>query len=74
VNFVAGLTGKIAGFGGRIRRFYRESKSELKKVTWISRKQLISHTGVVIAAVFLISVFIWLVDSVFSLVINAVTK
>lgn len=65
---------KLTGIGGRIRQFYREAKSELKKVTWIGRKQLISHTGVVIAGVFLISVFIWLVDSAFTLILDLVTK
>ena len=45
-------------------QFLREVKTELKKVTWPSRKQAMSSTGVVVVLVILISVFLSLVDYV----------
>ncbi len=53
--------------GNRITRFFKEVKSELKKVTWPSKKQVTKNTLVVIAAVILIGIVIWVLDLLFSL-------
>jgi len=45
-------------------QFLREVKTELKKVTWPPRKQAISSTGVVLALVVLVSLFLGMVDLV----------
>ena len=37
--------------------------SELKKVHWPSRRQLLTYTGVVFFAVAIVSVMMWIVDS-----------
>ncbi|MDR2006315.1 MAG: preprotein translocase subunit SecE [Acidaminococcales bacterium] len=50
-----------------VRKFLREVKIELKKVTWPTRQQLIAYTGVVLVAVMLVCVLIWIFDSVFAL-------
>ena len=39
------------GFFGRIGRFFREIVSELRKVIWPTRKELLTYTGVVIVFV-----------------------
>ncbi len=49
-----------------IMRFLREAKSELKKVTWPTRRELIAHTIVVFIAVVLSAVLIWVIDSIFA--------
>lgn len=49
-----------------IVRFLREAKSELKKVTWPTRRELIAHTIVVFIAVVLSAVLIWVIDSIFA--------
>ena len=46
----------------RSRVFLSEAKQELKKVTWPTRQQTMSSTWVVIVFVFLISIFLGLVD------------
>jgi len=46
----------------KTKRFLREVKIELKKVTWPSRKQTIGSTAVVIALVMIISLFLGVVD------------
>ena len=48
-------------FGNWIQ-FFREVKAELTKVTWPSKKQTIGSTVVVIAFVFIISLFLGVVD------------
>ena len=55
-------------------QFLREVKIELKKVTWPSRKQTMGSTLVVIVLVFIISVFLGIVDIGLSTVIRAVFK
>ena len=48
-----------------IAKFFRESKSEMKKVVWPSRKQLTNNTLVVIASVLVIGIFLWVLDVIF---------
>jgi preprotein translocase subunit SecE len=44
------------------KQFLREVKTELKKVTWPSRKDTLSGTLVVLIAVFIIALFLGIVD------------
>ena len=58
-------TAKVTSAGG-IKKFLREVKGELKKVTWPTRQQLIAYTGVVLVAVIIASALIGLFDGIFS--------
>ena len=51
---------------GKVKKFLRGVKSELKKVNWPNKSQLISYTMVVIVTVVLVTAFIGAVDLVFS--------
>ncbi|MEA2061525.1 MAG: preprotein translocase subunit SecE [Thermodesulfobacteriota bacterium] len=53
-------------------RFFREVRVELRKVTWPSRKQAAGYTVVVIILVFIISVFLGMVDFGLSKLVQAV--
>ena len=46
----------------RIAKFFRDYKSELKKITWLPFKSVKSNTAVVIAVVVALSVVIALLD------------
>lgn len=48
--------------GNRIARWFREMKSELKKVQWPGWKQTWNNTLTVIVCVILIGIFIWAFD------------
>lgn len=48
-----------------VRKFYRETRSEIKKVTWPSRKELIQHTEVVVTSIILVGALIALADFTF---------
>ena len=49
----------------RVVKFFKEVKSELKKVVWPSRKQIINNTLIVIASVIIIGIVIWAFDAIF---------
>ena len=57
-----------------VKQFLREVKTELKKVTWPSRKDTLSGTLVVLVAVFIIAIFLGIVDSVLSNFIKELLK
>ena len=58
--------------GKRFSRWLREMKSELKKVVWPSKSQMINNTLVVLACVLVVGVFIWVFDAVAGLVVNGI--
>ena len=44
--------------------WFKDMKSELKKVQWPTGKQTINNTLIVIACVVVVGIFIWLFDAV----------
>ena len=57
-------------FGG-IARYFRELRSELKKVVWSTPKQVLKNTLIVIICVIFVGVFIWVFDFVARIGIGA---
>ena len=49
---------------GAICRYFRELRSELKKVVWPTPKQVLKNALVVLACVLIVGVFIWVFDFV----------
>ena len=62
---VQDTTANIQSVGG-VKRFLREVKIELKKVTWPTRQQLMAYTAVVFIAVVLVSLMVWILDATFA--------
>ncbi len=56
---------------GAVCRYFRELKSELKKVVWSTPKQVLKNTLIVIACVLVVGVFVWLFDFVASVSITS---
>lgn len=52
-----------------IGRFFREIRSEWKKIVWPSKKDIIRNTIMVLATSVAAGVVIWLIDSVLSLMV-----
>ncbi len=50
----------------KTKRFFRELRAELRKVVWPTKKETMQYTMIVVSTVAVISLFIWVVDSVFS--------
>ena len=57
-------------FGG-IAKYFRELRSELKKVVWSTPKQVLKNTLIVILCVLFVGVFIWVFDFVSNVGIGA---
>ena len=53
-------------FGERIKKFFRDYGSELKKITWSSKKEVKSNTIVVLVSIAVVCVIIALLDVSFS--------
>ena len=49
---------------GGVRRYFRELKSELKKVVWSTPQQVLKNCLIVCLCVLCVGVFIWLFDFV----------
>jgi preprotein translocase subunit SecE len=50
------------GIPRKVANFWREFRTEMKKVTWPGRKETVSSTAVVIVTVMVIVIFLGLVD------------
>jgi preprotein translocase subunit SecE len=46
----------------KVTQFLKEAKTELKKVTWPTPKQTMASTAVVIILVFIVSLFLGIID------------
>ncbi|UCD55023.1 MAG: preprotein translocase subunit SecE [Candidatus Omnitrophota bacterium] len=58
----------------KVAKFISEVKSELKKVSWSSRRELTNSTIVVIVSVVILAIFIGFCDLIWSSVINFILR
>ena len=58
----------------RWKKFIREVRAELKKVTWPSKNELASHTGVVFISVVFVGVLIWIIDTAFTKILELIIR
>ena len=56
---------------GAICRYFRELRSELKKVVWPTPQQVLKNTLIVLACVLIVGIFIWAFDFVARIGIDA---
>ena len=54
----------------KVAEFLQQVKAELQKVTWPTRKETYGSTVVVIVLVLIVAVFLWVVDSALSALIQ----
>lgn len=53
-----------------MKKYYKDTVAELKKVVWPNRQQVINSTAAVIGSVAIVGIFIWLFDGGLQLVIS----
>ncbi len=75
------ITGAASGIGQKVtgtvqdtRQFLHDVRVEMKQVTWPTREDVVSTTGVVIATVFFFGVFLAVVDWLVQLGVMRVYK
>ena len=54
--------------------YVKETKTELKRVSWPSRKELLKNTGVVLTVVISSTLLVWGLDSVLSSALGLILK
>jgi preprotein translocase subunit SecE len=59
---VAGVVGWFTQPGREFAQYAKESVEEAKKVVWPTRKETMQSTGVIFLFVFVMAVFLWVVD------------
>ena len=57
--------------GAKAAKFFREMRSELKKVVWPTKEQVLKNALIVLACVVVVGAFIWVFDFVAQFGINA---
>jgi preprotein translocase subunit SecE len=55
-------------------QFVKDAREELKKVTWPTRDEVTRFTGVVVATVFVVSLFLFAIDFSLETLIKYVMK
>ncbi len=61
-------------FGVRIKNFFKNYKSEMKKIVWSSKDQVIKNTSVVVALVVASGIILVVLDLAFNMGITALGK
>ncbi len=53
-----------------VAKSFRETRAEVKKVSWPNRKELLQHTEVVVTSIILVGAVLWVVDLAFGELLN----
>lgn len=61
-----GFFAKVKGFLPRVAKYFRDTKSELKKVVWPTKQQSLRNTVVVIIVVAIAAIVMIVLDMIFS--------
>lgn len=56
---------KKPGLFARMSKYLRDTRSEVKKIVWPNRQQVINNTGVVVVTIIVIGLIIGGLDSIF---------
>ena len=67
-----GFVARMKGFGANIAKFFRDTKSELKKVVWPDAKTTAKNTGTVLLCSVAVGACIWIFDGVAYSLIQAI--
>lgn len=62
------------GFFGSIARYFRDLKLEIKKIVWPTSKEASKNTGIVLAAIILIGLFVFGLDSALGALFGAIMR
>ncbi|MEF9865704.1 MAG: preprotein translocase subunit SecE [Oscillospiraceae bacterium] len=64
----------VKNFFGNIVKYFRDTKSEMKKVVWPTKSQIINNTIVVVVVVVIAAVVIFGLDSLFGMGLRALLQ
>lgn len=70
----SGFTGQVKSWPQRVKAFYNDVRTEMKKVTTPSRKEVQATTVVVIITVFIFGAYFWIVDTAIAHTLDTVLR
>lgn len=70
---VALVCGLLTSSGKKLLKFAKESRGELRRVTWPTREETVKSTVGVAIVVFIIAMFLWVSDIVIGFIVNLIT-
>ncbi len=70
----ANVKTKKKSFFARMKKYFKDTKSELKKVTWPSKEQLKQNTIVIITFIIIVGIFLFAIDMLFSWLSSLLTN
>ena len=65
--------GRKLSFGEKTVKFFKDTKAELKKVTWPTKDQLIHNTGVIIVFIIIVTIILSVLDTAFGELFKALS-
>ena len=63
---------KKLSFFKRVQKWFREMRSELKKVVWPTKSQMINNVIIVLICCVIVGIFIWVFDAVANLFVQGI--
>ena len=63
----AASKGRLRRIGNSITEYFRQTRAELRKVTWPTRRETLRLTGIVLAVTAVMAAFLGLVDYLLTL-------
>ena len=60
--------------GNKLAKFFKETKAELKKVTWPGKNQLVHNTLIILAFIVVSCIVLTVCDTAFSWLLSLATK
>lgn len=64
------MLNKVFSFVNSVISFIKESYVELKKVTWLSKKEVLASTLVVVILIVIMSIYIGLIDFILAKIVS----
>ena len=65
-----GVQGSREGFFGRVGTFWRDVRSEMRRVTWPTMKDVQNTTIITIVAVAFFAAYLWAIDQAWAKLLN----
>lgn len=67
-------TAKKPGVFARMKKYFKETKAEMKKVSWPSKEQLVHNTLIILIFIAIVAVILSVLDIGFTKLIQMVTQ
>ena len=64
-GFVARAKNAVKNFAAKVAKFFRDTRSELKKVVWPSKEDTRKNTTVVLVVVLIAAAVLFVLDAIF---------